>query len=121
MTPLAYKQRFFKRIQMLRKKAGYTSVAKFAQELGIDQATCASYESRTFVPHHLLPLVCELLNCGPWMLLTGQSDQFAPPLENGDRPYHIAQPIRFVTVRATPIELATEKPEAAKADNGGAS
>ena len=108
MNPLTYKQKFFKRLQMLRKKAGYKTQYEVADELGISRNTYVSYETRTLLPHSLIPLVCELLNCGPWMLLTGQSDQFAPPLENGDRPYHIDQPIRFATVRATPTELGAE-------------
>ena len=127
MNPLTYKQKFCKRLQMLRKRAGYKTQYDLADALGISRSTYVSYESRFLMPLHLMPLVCELLNCGPWMLLTGQSDQFAPPLENGDRPYHIDQPIRFATARIakqsdspTPEENNDANSEP-RLDDGGAS
>ena len=94
-----YRRKFCRRLKRLRENAGYSTQNGLAWELGISPGTYASYESRFLMPHHMIPLVCELLNCGPWMLLTGQSDQFAPPMENGDRPYHIDQPVRFAAVR----------------------
>ena len=98
MTALTtYNQQFFARLKKLRKDGGYSSQREFAEELGMSANSYATYESRTMLPHKLIPQVCELLNCGPWMLLTGQSDQFAPPSENGDKVYHIDQPFRFPT------------------------
>ena len=84
MNSADYKLKFCRRLKQLRIKAGYATQESFANELLIPRNTYSTYEIRALLPTEMIPLVCELLNVGPWMLLTGQSDQFAPPNENGD-------------------------------------
>ena len=83
-----YTKDFCGRLKKLRQRSGYSSQSSFAKELGIAGNTYASYESRTLLPHKLIPAVCELLNCSPWLLLTGQPGQFSPPADNPDLPLH---------------------------------
>ena len=75
-----YRANFCRRLKQARLKAGYKTQESFARELGISLGTYASYESRFLMPHHLVPLTCELVNCSSWYLMTGQSWQFAPPI-----------------------------------------
>ena len=84
----AYRIEFFDRLKTMRKEAGYRTQFSIARELEVSTATYARYETRTLVPHHLIPLVCELLNCSPWLLLTGQPGEFSPPLVDGSKLLH---------------------------------
>ena len=83
-----YTKDFCGRLKKLRQRAGYSNQSLFAEELGIAANTYASYESRTLLPHKLIPIVCELVNCSPWMLLTGQPGQFSPPADDPNLPLH---------------------------------
>ena len=83
-----YKQQFFKRLKKMRRQAGYQTQAAFADELSIPANNYATYETRTLLPHYLIPTVCELLNCSPWLLLTGQPGQFSPPSDDPNLPLH---------------------------------
>ena len=51
----------------------------------MDPSTYQKYESTTVLPTYLLPKVCEILNVGPWLLITGTADIFAPPLEKANQ------------------------------------
>ena len=84
----AYRIMFTERLKIMRKQAGFRNQLSVARELGISVTTYASYESRTLVPHHLIPSLCELLNCSPWLLFTGQPGEFSPPLVDGSKPLH---------------------------------
>lgn len=71
-TPTKYREAFCERLQRVRISAGYTQ-ASLARELKIDKDTYAKYESRSLLPHHLIPAVCELTHTDAWFLLTGKA------------------------------------------------
>lgn len=88
MSNKPFRQHFLARLKKLRQRAGYSTQAAFAKELGISANNYAQYETRTLLPHSLIPEVCELLNVSPWMLLTGQPGQMSPPLTDTNKPLH---------------------------------
>lgn len=79
-----YRRNVCDRLRQLRIDAGYQSQAEFAEEIGISANTYSKYENRSLIPHRLIPLVCEMLNCSSWYYLTGQPSQHSPPF-TGER------------------------------------
>lgn len=62
VTPKAFKESFCKRLRAARMLK-YEQAADFAHHLGIPANTYGKYESgRSLLPHHLVPLACELLD-----------------------------------------------------------
>jgi DNA-binding XRE family transcriptional regulator len=73
LAPTAYEEAFRKRVRAAR--ALYTEEPKeMARALGVREDTYYRYETRTMLPHHLIPRFCEL---------TGVTVEF---LINGPRP-----------------------------------
>ena len=72
-----YRKAFCQRLKAAREAAGYTQIT-FAKELGLERDTYAKYESRSLLPHHLIPRVCQLTGHDAWYMLTGQSPTQAP-------------------------------------------
>jgi hypothetical protein len=62
VTPKAFKEMFCQRLRAARVLK-YEQAADFARDLGIPANTYGKYESgRSLLPHHLIPLACELLD-----------------------------------------------------------
>jgi len=75
LTPTAYEESFRRRVRAAR--ALYTDEPKvMARALGIREDTYYRYETRTMLPHYLMPRFCEL---------TGVTADY---LINGPRPGH---------------------------------
>lgn len=73
-TPAKFKIDFCKRLQSARIVAGFTQ-QEVAQKLGLDRDTYAKYESRSLLPHYLIPQVCELFGIEPTFLYTGMGER----------------------------------------------
>lgn len=59
VTPASYRAAFFKRIRTAREF--YTEEPGImAEALGIPPGTYTRYETRTMMPHHLIPRFCQL-------------------------------------------------------------
>jgi len=77
-SPKKYKNEFCLRLRVIRESCGYTQ-EEFAKLLGISRDTYSKYEYRSLLPHHLIPVVCELSGHDPWFLLTGKSATLTAP------------------------------------------
>jgi hypothetical protein len=65
VTPKAFKETFCQRLRAARVLK-YEQAADFARDLGIPANTYGKYESgRSLLPHHLIPLACDLLDIEP--------------------------------------------------------
>ena len=95
-----FRLEFCKRLRRLRIRAGFQSQAAFAGELGIPQSTYQQYEQYRGLPLEFIPDACEILGVGPWLLLTGQSDQFAPPLTGADKKLECLDACEFVNIES---------------------
>lgn len=58
-TPAQYRTKFFERIRAARSLAG-KNPAQMAELLGVPKDTYHRYETRTLLPHHLIPVFCQL-------------------------------------------------------------
>ena len=59
MTPATYRIAFYKRVRTAREL--YTDDYRvMAQALGIAEGTYYRYETRTMLPHHLIPRFCQI-------------------------------------------------------------
>lgn len=77
ITPAQYKKAFCTRLKSIREATGLNQ-DDFAKQLGIKRDTYAKYESRSLLPHHLIPRVCEITGHDCWFVLTGQPGSKAP-------------------------------------------
>ncbi|MHB8727619.1 MAG: hypothetical protein ACYC9K_01120 [Sulfuricaulis sp.] len=57
-----FRVEFIKNTRRLRVKAGYGEAKEFAGYLGIPYATYAKYETRSLLPHYLIPKFCQLVH-----------------------------------------------------------
>jgi DNA-binding XRE family transcriptional regulator len=71
-TPAEYRKQFFQRVKGARALAGL-SPAEMADELGLSKDTYYRYEERTMLPHHLIPLFCQICGITVEQLMTGRS------------------------------------------------
>ncbi len=70
MTPTAYEDSFRRRVRSAR--ALYTEEPKeMARALGVREDTYYRYETRTMLPHHLIPRFCELTGVTVEWLMNG--------------------------------------------------
>lgn len=69
-TPTAFKKEFCQRLKAARIMAGYEQ-AEFAKELGLLPNTYNKYETRSLLPHYLIPQACEILGIDPSVLFVG--------------------------------------------------
>lgn len=56
-----FKAAFTSRTQELRERRGF-SQREMAVALGVETSAYAKYESRSFLPHHLIPRFCAICN-----------------------------------------------------------
>lgn len=69
-SPAAYRAAFFKRVKTAREL--YTEDYKvMAHALGIQEGTYYRYETRTMLPHHLIPRFCQLTGVNADWLFNG--------------------------------------------------
>jgi DNA-binding XRE family transcriptional regulator len=69
-TPTAFKKEFCQRLKAARIMAGIGQ-AEFAKELGLLLNTYNKYETRSLLPHYLIPRACEILGVDPAVLFLG--------------------------------------------------
>jgi DNA-binding XRE family transcriptional regulator len=69
-NPSTYRRQFFQRVKAARVSASKNPL-EMAQLLGVPKDTYHRYETRTMLPHHLIPLFCELTNSTAEWLVTG--------------------------------------------------
>lgn len=71
-SPAAYRAQFFERVRTARKF--YTDKPpEMAEAMGIDKGTYYRYETRLMMPHHLIPLFCEITGVTADWLMKGPS------------------------------------------------
>jgi len=74
--PPDYTAKFVERVRVARETAGYDHPDKMAKALGVPITTYRKYESRSCMPHHLIPKFCALAGIGYQQLFgasTGKS------------------------------------------------
>ncbi len=69
-TPAQYRTKFFERVRAARSLSG-NSPAQMAELLGVPKDTYHRYETRTLLPHHLIPLFCQLTGADVDWLVRG--------------------------------------------------
>lgn len=72
-TPTAFKKEFCQRLKAARIMAGLDQ-AEVAQELGLLLNTYNKYETRSLLPHYLIPRACEILGIEPDVLFLGPKE-----------------------------------------------
>lgn len=78
LTPASYRATFYKRVKTAREL--YTDDYKaMARALGIAEGTYYRYETRTMLPHHLIPLFCQITGVTADWLFKGPSAARALP------------------------------------------
>jgi hypothetical protein len=71
-SPAAYRTAFFKRVRAAR--ALYTDdPPEMAKALGVEKGTYYRYETRTMLPHHLIPKFCAITGVTTEWLINGPS------------------------------------------------
>lgn len=70
-TPAEYRKKFIERLRAFRITSGKTP-AEIAGILGVSKDTYLRWESRTYIPHHLIIPFCEATRADPYTLMTGQ-------------------------------------------------
>lgn len=74
----AYKTDFIRRTKEARKARGY-SQEELSELLGIDQPKYSKYETRSYLPHDLIPRFCLACGADPAWLFTGKGRMTMPP------------------------------------------
>jgi hypothetical protein len=69
-SPAAYRAAFFKRVRTARELYS-DSPQDMAKVLGIPAGTYTRYETRTMLPHHLVPRFCQITGVTPEWLFFG--------------------------------------------------
>lgn len=62
--PPDYTSKFVERTRIARETAGYDHPDQMAEALGVPKTTYKKYETRTCMPHHLIPRFCALAGIG---------------------------------------------------------
>ena len=89
----SYKQAFFRRIRALRTASGH-SQATMGKALGLHRDTYAKYETRSYLPHELIPKFVELTGAeARWLLGVPGSDQ-------PDAPFREVRPVEHLGIEA---------------------
>ena len=65
---------FLRRVREAREAVGYTQV-EIATGLGIPQDHYKQYETRSFMPHELIPRFCVITRVSTDWLLTGRGER----------------------------------------------
>jgi DNA-binding XRE family transcriptional regulator len=66
-SPAQFKRDFCEKLAAARKLHGY-SQSEFAGLMGMTRDRYAKYETRTPLPHHLVPIACDILEIDPGVL-----------------------------------------------------
>ena len=61
MKKSEFHREFVRNVRRLRIKAGFTDAKEFAKFLGVPYANYNKYETRTPLPHYLIPTFCRLV------------------------------------------------------------
>lgn len=69
-----YLNEFLERVREARKRH-YRSQTLIADRMGLDQDKYKQYESRSFLPHYMIPLFCDLCHITADWLFTGQGER----------------------------------------------
>lgn len=77
----AYALAFIRRTQMARFDTDYTQKA-IADLLGIEQDLYKTYETRSLIPHYLIPRFCAVCNISIHWLMTGIEVEGIKPRSN---------------------------------------
>jgi hypothetical protein len=79
-SPAAYRAQFFERVRTARKM--YTDhPPTMAEALGVDKGTYYRYETRLMLPHHLIPLFCEITGVPmDWLMKGPDATRATAPL-----------------------------------------
>lgn len=77
MTPSEFKRAFTGRVRRLRESLGWER-KEFAKEMGVTPARWIKYETRTPLPHYLVPRFCRTFGVDVWYLFTGEHASKAP-------------------------------------------
>lgn len=88
-SPATYRAQFFERVRTARKF--YTDhPPTMAEALGVDKGTYYRYETRLMLPHHLIPLFCEITGVPmDWLMKGPDASRATAPLRKvagGDLP-----------------------------------
>lgn len=71
MTPTEFRKAFVGRVRQIRESLGW-SRSEAAEEMGVSLDTWIKYETRTPLPHHLIPRFCRATRADIWFLFTGE-------------------------------------------------
>ncbi len=79
-SPATYRAQFFERVRTARKL--YTDhPPTMAHALGVDKGTYYRYETRLMLPHHLIPLFCEITGVPmDWLMKGPDASRATAPL-----------------------------------------
>jgi hypothetical protein len=79
-SPATYRAQFFERVRTARKL--YTDhPPTMAEALGVDKGTYYRYETRLMLPHHLIPLFCEITGVPmDWLMKGPDASRATAPL-----------------------------------------
>jgi len=80
-----YKLEFIERVKAARTARGYTQ-QQISELLGIDQGKYKQYESRSYLPHDLMPRFCIACSVDPAWLITGKGRMTAAPTAPRETP-----------------------------------
>ena len=95
-----YKDAFLQRVAEARVAAGFTQ-EELASVLDLDQGTYKTYETKTLMPHDLIPRFCIAVRVSTAWLLDGPVSGIAPEMEVGNP----TQERRAAPVRRGPKKL----------------
>lgn len=79
--PAAYRAGLCKRLKEVRLSLGL-GPKEMADLLGIKVETYKKYETRSPLPHYLIPRVLEISGYDAWYFMTGKAPATAPKSEN---------------------------------------
>lgn len=74
-SPKRFREQFCERLRAARIAAGYDDQSAFARLLGIAPNTYSKYETRSYMPNHLIPRACTLLGIEIAFLYTGERSE----------------------------------------------
>lgn len=78
MTPAEFRKAFVGRVRQIRESLGW-SRQEAAELMGVSLDSWTKYETRTPLPHHLIPRFCRATRVDVWYLFTGEIASKATP------------------------------------------
>lgn len=77
MTPTEFRKAFVGRVRQIRESLG-KEPEEMAELMGVSLDRWRKYESRTPLPHYLVPRFCRTFGVDVWYLFTGEHASKAP-------------------------------------------